>query len=163
MADRDTEEIVRQRDEPIAPAGGVDEGEEPSGQPPVASGVLTETIASPPSPIRRVQFHASWLLIAIWAVLIALLVAFFAFGSVTIYPRGGLDRKMRIDHIWALFRDDLPTVGHQAVLSAFFYGSIALMVIGMAWALFLALGTRTVDGPGEREPAQSIDTVSPRF
>ncbi len=163
MADHDTEEIVRQRIEPVTaddrPNGDGEAVVAPVGQ----HDLPVEVVAPAVSPVRRIQFHASWISIAIWAVLLGLLVAFFAFGSVTIYPNNGLKRKMRVDHIWGLFRDDLPQVYHQSLLSIFFFGAIALMVIGMAWILFLALGTRTTDVPEETGPDRSAETVSPQF
>jgi hypothetical protein len=163
VADQDTEEIVRQR------AGSTTTDDSPNGDGPVVAAPQAEhdrpveVVASAVSPGRRIQFHATWISIAIWAVLLGLLVAFFAFGSVTIYAKSGFVRKMRVDHIWGLFRDDLPQVYHKLLLSGFFYGAIALVVIGMAWMLFLALGTRTTDAPGERAPDRSADTVSPQF
>lgn len=163
MADRDTEEIVRHRAEPLAQADGAGEDGQVVSEPLAPSDLPAEVVAPKGFIGRRIQFHASWISIAIWAALVSLLVAFFAFGSVTIYPRNGLDRKMRVDHIWALFRDDLPEVSHQSMLSIFFYVAIALMVIGMAWMLFLALGTRTTDVPEEPAPGRSADTASSRF
>jgi hypothetical protein len=89
-------------------------------------------------------------LIALWAVMIAGLVAFLVFGSVRIGAGFWIGRRMSIRDIWSRFLVYLADQGASPAIVVAVTAAAAVTAVGVGFALWLALGLE--DAPTESPP-----------
>jgi hypothetical protein len=83
-----------------------------------------------------------------WAVAVGAFALFALFGSVPIEVGSEAGTGVGVVEEWRALGRDLPGVGHATLLRVLFYGSLALVVLGGAAGLWLALSVE----PAEAEP-----------
>ena len=76
---------------------------------------------------------------AFWLLAVAALAVFLAVGSVRVEAGEDRGRSVRVVEVWWRFMDALPTVGQAALLQVVIVGAVAVVVLGSALGLWLAL------------------------
>lgn len=111
----------------------------------VARSPIVEPVVAPSEPPRRRAVAVVWLLA------VAALALFVAFGSATIRTGFRLrsERSLPIGELWWRFADELADAGAAGLVRVGVYAALALVLVGSALGLWLAL-TADDGGPGSR-------------
>jgi hypothetical protein len=84
-----------------------------------------------------------------WAVAVGAFAIFALFGSVTVQSGADAGTGVGVVEEWRALGRDLPGVGHATLLRVVFYGALALVVLGGAAGLWLALSVESAEAEPE--------------
>jgi hypothetical protein len=93
---------------------------------------------------------AGWTHLVAWTVAVGAFALFALFGSMPTEAGANAGTGVGVVEAWRALGRDLPSVGHATLLRLAYYGALALLVLGGAVGLWLALAVEPA--PPEDEP-----------